>query len=96
MRKNRDMNVYNEEKVSISRAEYEEFQAQREKISELEKQVELLMEAIRLSRKKQYGSSSEKTYDDGMEQLSLLFDEAEVYAEEEVKEELSVKLLKSI
>lgn len=81
------MNVYNEEMVSISRAEYEEFQAQREKISELEKQVELLMEAIRLSRKKQYGSSSEKTYDDGMEQLSLLFDEAEVYAEEEAKEE---------
>ena len=87
MKKNRYMNVYNEEMVSISRAEYEEFQAQREKISELEKQVELLMEAIRLSRKKQYGSSSEKTYDDGMEQLSLLFDEAEVYAEEEAKEE---------
>lgn len=87
MKKNEKVQKSSEETVTISRAEYEEFQAQREKISELEKQVELLMEAIRLSRKKQYGSLSEKTYDDGMEQLSLLFDEAEVYAEEAKTEE---------
>ena len=31
------------------------------------------MEAIRLSRKKQFGASSEKTYPDGMEQLNRLF-----------------------
>ena len=44
-------------------------------------QNELLLEAIRLTRQKQFGSSSEKSYDDGSEQLSLLFNEAEVYAE---------------
>ena len=83
MKNNVHTEINNEEMISISRAEYEEFQAQKARLSELEKQVEILMEAIRLSRKKQYGSSSEKSYEDGMEQLSLLFDEAEVYAEEE-------------
>ena len=81
MEKNRDMNVNNEEMITISRAEYEEFQAQKERLSELEKQNELLLEAIRLARRKQFGASSEKSYDDGSEQLSLLFNEAEVYAE---------------
>ena len=65
--------------VTISRAEYERFQAQSERISALEKQVEQLMEAIRLSRKKQFGSSSEKLSEDAYEQLSLLFNEAEAY-----------------
>ena len=65
--------------VTISRAEYERFQAQSERISVLEKQVEQLMEAIRLSRKKQFGSSSEKLSEDAYEQLSLLFNEAEAY-----------------
>ena len=67
------------EMVTISRAEYERFQAQGERISALEKQVEQLMEAIRLSRKKQFGSSSEKLGEDAYEQLSLLFNEAEAY-----------------
>ena len=48
------------EMVSISRAEYEKFQAQGARISALKKQLDQLMEALRLSRKKQYGSSSEK------------------------------------
>ena len=55
------------EMVTISRAEYERFQAQSERISVLEKQVEQLMEAIRLSRKKQFGSSSEKLSEDAYE-----------------------------
>ena len=38
------------ETVTISRAEYEEFQAQRKKISELESRVDMLMEALRLAR----------------------------------------------
>lgn len=59
----------NDEMVSISRAEYESMQAQ----------IQWLMEQLRLSRRKQFGSSSEKSTDEGMEQLSLLFDEAEVY-----------------
>ena len=55
--------------VTISRAEYERFQAQSERISVLEKQVEQLMEAIRLSSKKQFGSSSEKLSEDAYEQI---------------------------
>ena len=71
--------ISNTEMVSISRAEYEKFQAQGARISALEKQVEQLMEAIRLSRKKQFGSSSEKLSEDAYEQLSLLFNEAEAW-----------------
>ena len=75
--------------VTISRAEYEEFQGQKERISALEKQVELLTEAICLSRKKRFGASSEHTSEDAMEQLSLLFNEAEVYADQTAKEDNS-------
>ena len=42
------------EMETISRAEYEEFQAQRRKISELESRLDLLMEALRLTRHKQH------------------------------------------
>lgn len=38
------------EMVTISPAEYEEFQAQRKKISELESCADMLMEALRLAR----------------------------------------------
>lgn len=67
----------NAEMVTISRAEYEEFQAQRRKISELESRLDLLMEALRLTRHKQFGASSEKSEDTLEEQLSFLFNEAE-------------------
>ena len=67
----------NAEMVTISRAEYEEFQAQRRKISELESRLDLLMEALRLTRHKQFGASSEKPEDTLEEQLSFLFNEAE-------------------
>ncbi len=70
------------ETVTISRSEYEQLQSQGERIAELEMQVERLLEAIRLSQQKRFGASSEKTLDDGMEQLSFLFNEAEVYAAE--------------
>lgn len=75
------------ETVTISREEYEKFQAQSERISKLEKQVEVLMEALRLARHKQFGASSEKSEEPLMEQLSFLFNEAEVYADAKVKEE---------
>lgn len=51
MKNTANVQTSNTEMVSISRAEYERFQAQGERISALEKQVEQLMEAIRLSRK---------------------------------------------
>ena len=63
--------------VTISRAEYENMQAQ----------IQWLMEQLRLSRQKQFGASSERTSEDAMEQLSLLFNEAEVYADQGGKEE---------
>ena len=77
----------NAEMVTISRAEYEEFQAQRKKISELESRVDLLMEALRLARHKQFGASSEKSEDTLMEQLNFLFNEAEVFSAAQKEEE---------
>ena len=73
--------------VTIPCAEYEMLQAQSERISALEKQVELLTEALRLSRQKRFGASSERTSEEAMEQLSLLFNETEVYADQAVEED---------
>lgn len=60
------------EMVTISRAEYEQLKAQNE----------WLLEQLRVIRNKQFGSSSEKASEGVYEQLSLLFDEAEVYVSE--------------
>lgn len=65
------------EKVMISREEYENLKAEKERLSQ---QVDFLMEQIRLARHRQFGSSSEKSeYDSN--QLNL-FNEAEAYADE--------------
>ena len=92
MKKADNYQISNAEMVTISRAEYEEFQAQRKKISELESRVDLLMEALRLARHKQFGASSEKSEDTLMEQLSFLFNEAEVFsaADKEETENITV------
>ena len=92
MKKTDNYQTSNAEMVTISRAEYEEFQAQRKKISELESRVDLLMEALRLARHKQFGASSEKSEDTLMEQLSFLFNEAEVFsaAEKDAEENVTV------
>ena len=92
MKKTDNFQTSNAEMVTISRAEYEEFQAQRKKISELESRVDVLMEALRLARHKQFGSSSEKSEDTLMEQLSFLFNEAEVFsvADKEAEENVTV------
>jgi len=87
MKSTNEMQISNAEMVTISRAEYEEFQAQRKKISELESRVDLLMEALRLARHKQFGASSEKSEDTLMEQLSFLFNEAEVFSAAQKEEE---------
>ena len=86
MRKTEISETSTGETVTISRAEYEEFQAQRKKISELESRVDVLMEALRLARHKQFGASSEKSEDTLIEQLSFLFNEAEVFSAEDKKE----------
>ena len=80
--------------ITIPCAEYEalkaENAAQNEQIAELSQKVEWLMAQLRLSRQKQFGASSEKTDEDGLEQLSLLFNETEVYVEQEKAESVAV------
>lgn len=70
------------ETVTVTRDEYEamkEYEALKEYTAHLEKQVQYLMEQMRLSRHRQYGSSSEKSeYDTS--QMNL-FNEAEIYAD---------------
>ena len=87
MNKKNDLQTSNAEMVTISRAEYEKLQAQSKRVSELESRVDMLMEALRLSRHKQFGTSSEKSDDTLMEQLSFLFDEAEVYSAADKEDE---------
>ena len=65
--------------VTISRTEYEKLQAQSKRVSELGSCVDALMEALRLDQHKRFGASSEKSDDRLMEQLSFLFNEAEVF-----------------
>ena len=92
MKKKDNSHTSNAEMVTISRAEYEKLQAQSKRISELESRVDLLMEALRLARHKQFGASSEKSEDTLMEQLSFLFNEAEVFSavEKEAEENVTV------
>ena len=92
MKKTDNFHTNNAEMVTISRAEYEELQAQSKRVSELESRVDVLMEALRLARHKQFGASSEKSEDTLMEQLSFLFNEAEVFSTAE-KEEASVTVV---
>jgi len=69
------------ETVTISREEYEEYELLKLQNERLTQQIEFLTEQIRLARRQRFGSSSEQSrYDDGSEQLSFLFNEAETYA----------------
>ena len=84
----------NAEMVTISRAEYEKFLGQEqqlltlnERLAQMEQQIEVLMEALRLANHKRFGASSEKSEETLMEQLSFLFNEAEVFAAAEKEEE---------
>lgn len=88
MEKKKDFGTSNREMVTISRAEYD---ADKAYIAELEQQRQWLMEQMKLLKRKQFGSSSEKTSEEVMEQMSLLFDEAEACAYTEQKEETAVK-----
>ena len=70
------------EMIQISRAEYESLKSVLETkdacIAELEQQVQWLMEQIRLRNRKDFGSTSEKASDETLQQMSFLFNEAEV------------------
>ena len=96
MKKTDNFQTSNAEMVTISRAEYEKFLGQEQqllsqnkRLSHLENQVELLMEALRLANHKRFGASSEKSEETLMEQLSFLFNEAEVFAAAAEKEEVT-------
>jgi transposase len=93
MKKTENYQTSNAEMVTISRAEYEKLQAQSKRISELESRVDLLMEALRLARHKQFGASSEKSEDTLMEQLSFLFNEAEVFSATDKEEAENVTVV---
>ena len=99
MKSTKEMQTSNAEMVTISRAEYEKLLGQEqqlltqsERLAKMEQQIEVLMEALRLARHKQFGASSEKSEDTLMEQLSFLFNEAEVFsaAEKEAEENVTV------
>ena len=77
MKNNKDLLTSNTETVTISRAEYEDMQAQ----------IQWLLEQLRLVRRRKFGASSEKASEEVYEQLSLLFDEAEVYASKAAERE---------
>ena len=94
MNKTNDFQTSNAEMVTISRAEYEEKNArltsQDERVSRLESQVALLTEALRLANHKRFGASSEKSEETLAEQLSFLFNEAEVFAAAEAEESTEI------
>ena len=77
----------NTEAITALCAENEALKAEN---AELSQKVDWLMEQLRLSRQKRFGASSEKTDEDGLEQLSLLFNEAEVHVEQEKSEPVAV------
>ena len=67
----------------------QENKALKEHCSELETQVKWLMEQLKITNKKTYGSKSEQS-EYIYEQLSLLHNEAELYSDVEAKEEVKV------
>ena len=85
--------ISNGEMVTISRVEYEKLQAQSKRVSELESRVDLLMGALHLARHKQFGASSEKSEDTLTEQLSFLFNEAEVFSAADKEAEKNVTVV---
>ena len=90
MKKTDTFQTSNAEMVIISHAEYEKLQAQSKRVSELESRVDVLMEALRLAQHKRFGASSEKSEETLMEQLSFLFNEAEVFAAVKEEEDTTV------
>ena len=75
------------ETIIISRAEYEVLKSAQAQVAALQQENSWLIEQIRLARKQRFGPSSEKTaMDEGMVQLSYLFNEPECMARESVPE----------
>ena len=83
--------VKNSETVTITKAEYESFKSLKEHCANLESELNWLKEQLQISKKKTFGSSSERT-EQLYEGISLLFNEAEVIEDIESKtEEITVE-----
>lgn len=74
--------------VTISIEEYEALQELEAENARLNQQVQWLLEGMKLSRRKLFGASSEKS--SAAEQLSFLFNEAEVYEDQTAATEETV------
>lgn len=93
---NKEMQTSNtEEMVTISRAEYEQFQKRAQAITSLTLQNEWLLEQLKLSKKKLFGRSLEQAEQMVMDQLlRLTMNELEAYAfgtKAATKEQITVK-----
>ena len=84
---------YSLETVTISQEKYNGLLSY---VKELEAQNQWLLEQLQVIRQKKFGASSEKASEEVVEQLSLLFDEAEVYVAEESKEEAPAVEVRSL
>ena len=73
----------NEERISVSRAEYEALKAEN---AELNQKLDFLMGQLRLAKKKAFGASSEQAGEQLAEQLSFLFNEPEAWASGDEKQ----------
>ena len=80
MKKNEQTNN-TEETVTISRAEYEYMQ----------RQIDWLTEQLTAANRKKYGSSADKATEEAVEQMSFLFNEAEVYEDKREEREEAEK-----
>lgn len=85
---NKENNLINK---TVSLEDYqqllEENRKLKEEIDNIQKQLDYLKEQLLLNRHKQFVTKADKPVGEEAEQLSLLFNEAEVYADEEEKEE---------
>ena len=82
------------ETVTISREEYDVLTRENAElkayVSELEAKPDWLTEQVRLSRVRRFGASSEAAGQEVLEQMGLLFNEAEFHAYEAVKAQKTV------
>ena len=73
------------ENIVISRAEYNTLLAIQAEHAELNQKLDFLMEQIRLLQHKRFGSSSERSREEILGQLSFVFNEAEAWLPKEEK-----------
>jgi len=83
------------EMVSISQTEYEKFQSLESRLAQAELQNNWLLEQLKLSKKKLFGQSTEQAGEAVVEQLSLVFNEAEALDAKSVEDGIPDTKVKS-